>query len=112
MCVKAVWKNVSSIENRFHSACLSFLSCYSVHPSDGPFVQLFIHSTNIQVLAVHPALGWAVGTQGKLGQVLLLQAGGGEDECTLDSMGNTGYDEGKAQGMGGSPQRWPVQPEE
>lgn len=62
---------------------------------------------------MHPVLGWALGTQGKLGQVLLLQAGGGQDGYTLeDSTGNTCYDEGKAQRTGGSPQRWPVQPEE
>lgn len=45
MHIRAVWKSVDGIENHFYSVHLSFFFCYSVHPSDGPFVRLFIYST-------------------------------------------------------------------
>lgn len=52
---------------------------------------------------MHPVLGWALGTQGKLGQVLLLQAGGGQDGYTLeDSTGTHAMMKEKPRGQVGA----------
>lgn len=59
MCVKAVWESVACIENHFYPDHFSFF-CSSDHPNDGPFVQLFVYSTNIQMLTVYPAPGWVL----------------------------------------------------